>query len=847
MKIRLLTLMLCLCTGNLFAQQLSHTFNDISFSEALKYIQSQTNDYSISFIYNDLEDFRVTTELKEASVPDAIQQIIGYYPIEMRMSDNSIYVECTDKAERHLTGILIDEKKRPVAYASVVLLHPADSTMITYGVSNESGKFVIPFHQSEVVVAFSCMGYKKQYRTCHTEDMGIIQLQSEEYFINGVVVKGEHILHYVDKSVHTFTNEQIGMARNVRDLLQYVQDLEIDPISNHIKRRNGESVTLLLNGIRASDIDLKSIPPDKIVRVEYYDIPPARYSDAGIVVNVITKRLDDGFSMGTDLTHAFTTGFGNDDAYFSYTSGHHQLQAGYSLNLREYSDDQGHTSYDYMLGGNSYNYNEHHQRAFGYRTHEPHVKYTYNRPEDLIVQVNVTPSSVTMHENRHVDIDILQEGTLTKGEGQSHTHERYFNPSLNSYIRKTLPHHQELEADLTFTYYRNNYEYDTEKHYLADGSTLLDDQQRQKSDKRSIIGEVAYTKQWNQHSLRAGYRSSFGKSTATLSNILSDYADYTYSSASAFNYLYAQLNGRFGKVGYLLSIGATHVHNINDDTSTKQWRIIPRLTFNYNPSSTTSLQWITAMGTYTPAISQLSNNTTLTLPHVLSTGNPYLRNSTSLNNLLQFQWNTQMLSLSLTLSHQYVDAPVSTYYTEQQMMDKRYIVGRSENANFSSDFAFSYSFTFKPFKSELLTIGASGSVNHQTLDSPIVGRYHKTHTPFWFSITFRYGPWGAYYRGHIISHSLSGSHLSSGENESDLFAFWQKNGWRITAGCYWIGTRAQYSSYNLPTNILHTQQKNWINDNASMVILGVSWDFTTGKKFRIQRSIQNRDNDSGRF
>ena len=44
-----------------------------------------TRHYVINFAYNDLEDFKVTADVRKQSVPDAIRQIIGFYPIAMKV------------------------------------------------------------------------------------------------------------------------------------------------------------------------------------------------------------------------------------------------------------------------------------------------------------------------------------------------------------------------------------------------------------------------------------------------------------------------------------------------------------------------------------------------------------------------------------------------------------------------------------------------------------------------------------------------------------------------------------------------------------------------------------------
>ena len=151
---RLFTMILLLCSlaGIAHAQRITRNFQNVSMSDALKYIRQQTDNHKIVFIYNELEDFTVTTNVKNKSVPDAIRQIIGFYPIEMTLGDNNdIYVECIHKTEHHLKGLVVDENNLPLPYANVTLLNPADSTMVGGGVTNESGRFVIPNDHGKVI------------------------------------------------------------------------------------------------------------------------------------------------------------------------------------------------------------------------------------------------------------------------------------------------------------------------------------------------------------------------------------------------------------------------------------------------------------------------------------------------------------------------------------------------------------------------------------------------------------------------------------------------------------------------------------------------------------------------
>ena len=178
-----LSLMACILCMPLdtFAQRISHTYNNVSLSEALLQLNNEQKEYVINFLYNELEDFRVTATIKNKRLSDAIQQMIGFYPVRMtvKSDDHEIYVECTHKTDRHLTGTIIDEKDQPMAYANIAILNPTDSTLLGGGVSNESGYFAIPYEQDKVLARISYVGYKTVYKQCHSENIGTIRLQPE--------------------------------------------------------------------------------------------------------------------------------------------------------------------------------------------------------------------------------------------------------------------------------------------------------------------------------------------------------------------------------------------------------------------------------------------------------------------------------------------------------------------------------------------------------------------------------------------------------------------------------------------------------------------------------------------
>ena len=870
-NIVLILLALLLTVSTRAQKHISREYNNVSISDALNGLAEQQTDYAIMFLYNELEDFRITTTIRRKTLPEAIQQMIGFYPIRMTVDTSDpegmkIFVECTHKTDRHLTGTIIDEQGQPVAYANVAILNPVDSTLLGGGVSNESGYFVVPTEAHRVILKCSFVGYRTYYRSCEVGNVGTIQMKPAEYTINGVTVEGTRIMNYVDKSVHTFSAEQISQARNIRDLLEHVKDLKIDPVTNKIKRMDGGSVKILINGIASSDIDLKGIPANKIMRVEYYNIPPARYADAGTLINVITKRMDTGINAGIEARTAITTGFTDDEAYLNLTSGNHQLSLSYSFSLRDYTKRFGEQTYDYTLqiylpdktSSSSpvhYNYQEKTHDKFGYTWNDPVIKYTYNKPDNIAVQIVATPHFNNRHSDGKKDIqNISTLNTSEIGEGEDGSRMSTFGPNLNVYVQKTLPKNQELSIDLVGTYYHNSSKNWDEERSVSNGETWLSDNQEQQNNKYSFIGELAYTKKWEKNSLSLGYRGTFGRSNATISNVLSNYKDYDYSSASYQHYMYAEYSGNIDKLMYRIGAGVTQVTQDNTDAHDSNWLFTPKLILSTNLSKKMSLQWVTSSQSNTPPISQLSNNASLVIPGVLSIGNPYLKSYNTYQSELIHKWNLGWLQTQLGLYYAYTDSPINRYYTQQEINGEgrflprqQYIVGTNENANYSSELGGSYLLVISPFKSQILTLILQGYVARQNVSSPIIGHYHHTWAPLYFALQFRKGNWGASYVGNIVSKRLNGSTLDAEENSSHLQVYWQKKNWRIFAADYWLFTRSRYSGYSMPTSILQSTYKTWIDDNKSMFILGFSYDFSTGKNLKINRKLQNKDSDTGSF
>jgi hypothetical protein len=205
-RVLLLLALLSAVQLTLKAQRVSRDYRDRTMTEVLADLSRVTNRQRIVFIYNDLEDFTVTQRFDSLTVADAIRACIGHYPISLTVRGDSILlVECTQRRPYRLKGQLVNEQGQPVADANVTLT-ATDTTSTARGVSNQSGRFVIPTNHPDGTLHVSHVAYRPISQHYTAGDIGTIRLQPADIKLDSVSVTAStptraesRYLKYADK------------------------------------------------------------------------------------------------------------------------------------------------------------------------------------------------------------------------------------------------------------------------------------------------------------------------------------------------------------------------------------------------------------------------------------------------------------------------------------------------------------------------------------------------------------------------------------------------------------------------------------------------------------------------
>ena len=341
MKQYIFTALFCALTLCAQAQRITRQYQNESLSKVLEDLNTATNDKTIYFIYDELEDFTVTSQFKNLPIDEAVREVIGFYPMKVTYDHDNIFIECTQKEDTKVIGRIVDESGKPIEFANISLHNDG---FVNGGVSNENGDFVIPCKAQRITLKVSYIGYKTITRDIGVGNIGTITLQPETYMVKGVEIKGE-IPQYkpttggMTVDVQHSLLHDIGNADDLLSMIPMVQgrDGKFEVLAK------GEPEIYINNKKVRDKSELKQLKSVDIKSVDVITAPGAKYNaEVNAVIRIKTlKPQGDGFSlMATSDTRKNNKWNNYSDLTLKYRTGGLEAFANVALDNGHYSNDQ---------------------------------------------------------------------------------------------------------------------------------------------------------------------------------------------------------------------------------------------------------------------------------------------------------------------------------------------------------------------------------------------------------------------------------------------------------------------------------------------------------------------------
>lgn len=182
-----------------------------------------------------------------------------------------------------VTGTVIDaSEKLPVIQATVQILSPKDSTMVTGNITDFDGNFSLNAKSGKYLLKVSFIGYKSIYKPIELSaqrkklSLGNIELESDAIMLEGAVIVAQapEVTAVADTLVYSSSAYRLPEGSALEELVKKLPGAEIDDEGKITI--NGKEVTkIMIDGkeffMDDPNIALKNLPVNIIDKVRAYD------------------------------------------------------------------------------------------------------------------------------------------------------------------------------------------------------------------------------------------------------------------------------------------------------------------------------------------------------------------------------------------------------------------------------------------------------------------------------------------------------------------------------------------------------------------------------------------------
>jgi hypothetical protein len=482
-------------------------------------------------------------------------------------------------------GKVVDAKtKKPVEYASVVLLWFNKDSLIGGALAKENGDFAIenlpPYGGYRFRVTF--LGYKTYETKVYIvppnkvdQDLGNIKLEPDEKLLKEVEVSTEKstFVMSVDRKVYNVDKDLSVKGGTALDVMKNIPTITVDADGNATLRES--AVQIYVDG-RPTTLTLQQIPADQIERVEVISNPSVKFAantTGGILNVVLKKNTKPGYNgmvmgnVGTGDRYGAMANISVKESPFNFSLMYSFNQGinnttGYTKRIDLFND----TIVDYFNQENKSN--SRNMFNFGRAS----IDYNINNRNTITLSENVVVGQFATSDVQDFELLNGDQEKVYEGYRVNNSEAGFNNFTTQLLYRKTYPTvGKELTIDVTnntsksANWYQNNtYNQDLNGNLLPFSPEMQHNNGGSSSNQ--YVMQVDYVDPKSEKSklemgLRAFYKNSINNNST--SNYAYDIYDYKKDSIMSNNYVIDDMvnaayinysNYTFWNIGYQLGL-----------------------------------------------------------------------------------------------------------------------------------------------------------------------------------------------------------------------------------------------------------------------------------------------------
>ena len=651
--------------------------------------------------------------------------------------------------------------------------------------------------------------------------------------LDEVTVKAAKVVNKPDGMLVYPTDAQKQASNNGYSILEKLTlaNIRIDNINHTITAiDNRGSVQLRVNGIVVGKQEMLALNPKDIAKIDFINNPGVRYDESiGYVIDIVTRRSESGYTIGTDVTSALTTLQGDGSVYGKWNRGKSEWSLSYDVSGYKNKGEKSKQLSQYTLTDGSIYTIERNDVESLSKAIAHDTKLTYNWSDSTATVFQTSLSGAFNNTPDNYNIKDITEGSR-QYQATSREHNKSLSPVLDIYFFRQLTPRQSITANAVGTYISTQtgsyYDEGTPYQYDVDGKTA------------SLLTEVIYENRLKPFTLSTGLNYSYKH---TKNDYLGDASALTKTNNNRL-YAFAEIKGMLHPLRYTLGAGASYIHYTQNGHRYNFWTFHPKASLTYQINNSMQLSYTYRMQDVVSRIAMTSDAMVRTNSMEWTVGNPDLKPSHDMEHRLQFSYNTNRLQTFVDGYYKQCLKPNMAHY--ERTDDNKFIYTQINQKEIDVLDAMAYAgYWLLPEKFQIAAYGGVYRCFNYGND------YTHCYTSWYYvgSITAYLGKFTL--QGYIDNGNRFLEGESKGYNGaySVLKAAYSWRDWQFSLS--WANPfKSNYKSYEneLLNRNLYKHTIGYSKDSGNLVTLNVSWRLSRGSKHKsAEKKINLRDTDNG--
>lgn len=666
-----------------------------------------------------------------------------------------------------------------------------------------------------------------------------IAQQDSTVLLNDVEVKAAQITKRADGMIYIPSEAQKKASANGYSLLNKLSMpmIRTDEAMHSLSSVDNKVVELRMNGAITTKADLQALDPKLVRSVEFINNPGVRYGDGvGYVINIRTRRDNEGYTIGADLSNALTYRQGDDMVYARWNHGKSELGLTYGFGYSDSRKNRRREEADYLLNDGSHHNILREDSARRDRSFSNNIQLKYSLADSSAYVFQATLSTDFQHSPGDWRQQIFTETGMARTTTEKLLRDKSFSPVIDLYFYHAIGKSQSLTANVTATSIatdesNSNNEGSTYA-YNVDGNTW------------SMATETIYENQLKPFTLSFGINHKW-KYTR---NIYSGDVESTNSLHNSTLYLFSQLKGNLLMlnelpiISYTLGLGVSNARYRQGNASFNHWLFRPKATLTYQPSQPWSLTYDFEVSQHISQIAMTSNTRIRTNSMEWTVGNPNIKPNSVIVHALKLAYTKPRLYAELyTEWRQNKDCNLASY---ERTTDNQFLYTQKNQPHCNMLYAEGYaSWTIMPDK---LKATANASIFRFFNKGD---NYSHTLTTYNASCTLQayLGSWtltGAIDSGWKFMEGETWNHQGNGNT---LQCSYRTGNCLLTLTCrHPFEAHPRLNHARLVNRYIRKDMSVSSADSGNAIFIGVSWKLNRGRSYKtIGRTMKNKDTQTG--